>query len=400
MHWRTDANKKIFRFDAVASGGVDPGDGSHQTNFVLSGVNNVFKSRQHDETKTGLLFDAADIELNTDTGVSINGNFTFPQVDGTVDQVMSTDGTGTLSWVDGGGGGATALSDLSDVAELNLQNNDLLMYNSTGAEWQNTNLGISIAPTVTLAAIVYTGYKGSATITNYASYDSPNIWAQLVDQYGVVIKPLSSMIIDEVNGTVKWLADNPVGTGYKLQTRIQDFGDLASEITENVFDQEDIVVNATFRYFRMGNFTGQSDQPGNRVMVTDFSLFTGTGGTGTKYPTNMTSNTTPSPYVATSTRIFSNTYNVWKAFDANITGTFWWNLGSGSIAALSDSITIDMGSSVQIQSLRIVTTGNTTYQWSGCKIWGSDTGAFTGEETLVVDTTGSIVSPPAINLIG
>ena len=48
MHWRTDANKKIFRFDAVASGGVDPGDGSHQTNFVLSGVDNVFKSRQHE----------------------------------------------------------------------------------------------------------------------------------------------------------------------------------------------------------------------------------------------------------------------------------------------------------------------------------------------------------------
>ena len=39
--------------------------------------------------------------------------------------------------------GGGSLASLSDVSILNLQNNDLLMYNSTAAEWQNTNLGLN-----------------------------------------------------------------------------------------------------------------------------------------------------------------------------------------------------------------------------------------------------------------
>jgi hypothetical protein len=100
MHWKTaDSNKKLFRFDATSSGGTDPGDGSHTTNFTMSGTNNIFKSRLQNETKTGLEFNADNIDLVTDNGVSINSNYTLPNVDGTAGQVLSTDGNGNLSWV-------------------------------------------------------------------------------------------------------------------------------------------------------------------------------------------------------------------------------------------------------------------------------------------------------------
>ena len=65
----------------------------------MSGTNNIFKSRLQNETKTGLEFDADNIDLVTDNGVSINGNYTLPNVDGTAGQVLSTDGNGNLSWV-------------------------------------------------------------------------------------------------------------------------------------------------------------------------------------------------------------------------------------------------------------------------------------------------------------
>ena len=101
MHWKTaDSNKKLFRFDATASGGTDPGDGSHTTNFTMSGTNNIFKSRLQNETKTGLEFDANDINLVTTDGVSINSNYTLPNVDGNQDQQLTTDGNGNVSWGD------------------------------------------------------------------------------------------------------------------------------------------------------------------------------------------------------------------------------------------------------------------------------------------------------------
>ena len=475
-------------FNLTATGSAD--DGSHDMDFKLRGATGYLSTRDNSSpggALTDMTIEGTNLKLKSPI-INFNDNFTFPNADGTVDQVMSTDGAGNLSWVTasggggltepqietlfgnlpfdiipsltdgfeqslgtyqspffnihtdyvttnnikvkttgaqtteyilptvggtvgqvltaqgvgnaatwatGGSGGATALSDLTDVALLNLQDGDLLRYNGTGAEWQNTNLGISIAPTVTLSSPQYSGTSATATITNYSSYDSANIWAQVVDSNDVVLKTYADMTLDEVNGTVTFVNDSAPGTGYKLQTRIQDFGDLASEITESVYDQEDIVINATFRHFKIGLFTGQSDSA-NRVMLGNFALYGGQAGAGTKYPTNMTTDTTPSPFVADASKIFAASYAPWKAFDGSINSTFWWNLGT--TAALTDSVTIDLGSSTQIQSFRIAG-GQFTYRFTGCTIWGSDTGVFGGEETLIINTDGLILYPDN-NLIG
>ena len=53
------------------------------------------------------------------------------------------------------------------------------------------------------------------------------------------------------------------------------------------------------RYWRL-QMTDASKNPVNgHVALGDFRLYTATGGGGTAYPSNMTSETTPSPYVVT-----------------------------------------------------------------------------------------------------
>lgn len=125
-------------------------------------------------------------------------------------------------------------------------------------------------------------------------------------------------------------------------------------------------------------------------MVGTFRLWSATGGTGTQYPPNMTSDTAPSPNVASASRLFSG-YDYYKAFDSNQNNTFWWNLGDTPAQALAAWIQIDLGASYNVRSIQIAQ-GQNTYAFSGAKIYGSDTGAFTGEESLVLDATG-LLSP-------
>ena len=384
MHWRTDANKKIFRFDAVASGGVDPGDGSHQTNFVLSGVDNVFKSRQHNETKTGLEFNADNIELSTDNGVSINGNFTFPNVDGTVDQVMSTDGSGTLSWVTAsGGGGATALSDLTDVSELNLQNNDLLMYNSTASEWQNTNLGVSVTPTLTGDTTAYATLTYIVTISNHATYDDPAYFCEVYTDTGTLTVQ-NSDVTDNLDGTLSFTV--PAIGDYQIRVKCQDFGDLQSEVDTLDFTSE--AFGGTFRYWRVANFLGTPSNMG----LKNVRFFTGPGQSGTMYPPFMTSANTPTPYVANASYYYTPsgaTYAPFRAFDSSVGSSMWWTLGRSPASLLStDWVEIDLGSSINISSLSVGPWHS--QQPTQFQVLASDTGAFTGEETIIatVVTTG------------
>lgn len=379
MHWRTDANKKIFRFDAVASGGVDPGDGSHQTNFVLSGVNNIFKSRQHNETKTGLLFDASYIDLDTDNGVSINGNFTFPQVDGTVDQVMSTDGTGTLSWVTASGGGATALADLSDVSELNLQNNDLLMYNSTASEWQNTNLGVSVTPTLSGAVSILAGTSYTITISNHATYDDP---AYFVEVYtGTTRVVINDNVTDNQDGTLTFTA--PAAGTHQIRVKCQDFGDLQSEIATYALTTSQF--GGTYRYWRLTAVT--SDGPTNYWGIWDLRFYTGAGQSGVQYPSNMSSDTAPSPYVASALHTYNSTYGPFRAFDSSI-NSFYWTIGSSSTSQQQQWLKLDLGSAVSISSMKYYNAGNTAYFPRSMTVEASNTGAFTGEETVIATLSG------------
>ncbi|MDA8897520.1 collagen-like protein [bacterium] len=65
---------------------------------------------------------------------SANYTLTLPTTDGNADQVLKTDGSGGLAWVDqSAGGGATTLNALTDVSTAGVTTGQVLKYN--GASW-------------------------------------------------------------------------------------------------------------------------------------------------------------------------------------------------------------------------------------------------------------------------
>lgn len=292
----------------------------------------------------------------------------LPSADGTSGQVISTDGSGNLSFVTAGGG-ASALNDLTDVSLLSVVDGDLLRYNGTASEWQNTNLGISIAPTISFpTGTIYPNGEVTFTVTNHASYDDPAYFFQLKNGATVIVDNDS---FTQNGGSITFNA--PTDGSYTLESRAQDFGDLASEITSTSVT---ITPIPALRYYRLTLIGGIS-----HTYIRNFRVYTGANQTG-MLPPNMTSDTVPSPYVASSSGNYSG-YDAFKAFDSSTTSSGWWNLSQ--VPYGTAWLQIDVGSSVTIEGAGIAF--NPTYQnYTSLKISGSNTGSFSGEEIDIFTT--------------
>ena len=387
--FKSTNDKSLFQL--TATGSAD--DGSHDMDFKLRGANGYLSTRDNSSpggALTEMTIEGTNLKLKSPI-INFNDNFTFPNADGTVDQVMSTDGAGNLSWVTaGGGGGATELNDLTDVTIVARSDGDILRYNGTAGEFQNTNLGLSLTPIVTnIPTTAYAKSIVTPTISNYGSYQQVTFNANVTDSQNNIVVT-NANIIDNDDGTMTFTLPVTADT-YTFNLTAQDFGDLASDVTSVSVIATIPVVNATFRYYRITDFTGRTASS-NYIMLGTFRLYTDVAGGGTAYPGNMTGDALPTPYVASASRVFS-TYYAWKAFDSNQNGTFVWNLSDP--APLNFWVQIDLGSSVNVRSLSI-SHGQTTHSFTGASVFGSDTGAFAGEETLVINADG-LLAPFAAN---
>jgi hypothetical protein len=301
--------------------------------------------------------------------------------DGTAGQVLSTNADGTFTFVDqSGGGGSIALDDLTDVGILNLQNNDLLMYNSTAAEWQNTNLGVSVTPTLSGPATTFTGQPYTFTVTNHATYDDPAYFVEVYD--GATLVVANSAVTDNLDGTLTFTVPSTVTT-YQIRVKAQDFGDLQSELATLDFDGEQF--GGTFRYWKF-SVTGSTDH----AMIDEIQFFSGGGQTTPLTVGPMTSNTTPVPLVAASPYIQGG-YDPYECFAGN-TGAFsgWWSLAFPTAQRDGAYLTLDHGSNLTVGSFKFWT-GYPTYfkTTQSINVYGSATGAFAGEETFI----GSVQNP-------
>lgn len=128
-------------------------------------------------------------------------------------------------------------------------------------------------------------------------------------------------------------------------------------------------VDATFRYFRMMNPVLDTGQATSAVRLNEWSFYTAPAKGGTNIA-----------FTPTAGYTHSATYEASKVNDGSIT-SMWW--GIGHTGPLEDLwVQADLGSSQNVKSMALVfdlTDAPLSYE-----IWGSNTGAFAGEETLVV----------------
>lgn len=213
------------------------------------------------------------------------------------------------------------------------------------------------------------------SVTNYDS--NATYLVQLFDSSDNVV---NHTITDNNDGTWTIVSGLTPAAGYYVTIQSLGFGLLVSATaTSNAF--ECLAAQTQKRFWRLQLTDANKNPVSLKLALGNFRLYTATGGGGTAYPSNMTSFTAPSPFVASAGYTFSSTYEAWKAFDSNIgaAGSMWWSLG-GSVAA-NNWIQIDLGASIDFGNgeCQIRTSGGWT-DANFAVLYGSDTGAFAGEE--------------------
>ena len=234
--------------------------------------------------------------------------------------------------------------------------------------------------TIPFPANIFASLSTTVTVApSSGSYDSISYFAEVRNDANDTTL-VTNANITKTATSLTFTTPSSAGT-YKLRVKAQDFGDLESEFVVSSFT----ATIAQPRYYRIYGSGGN-----NHTMVDDIEFYTGTGQSGTKYPDavgHMTSNTAPSPLVASSSGAYSTFYEAWEAFDASTT-TEWWNIGKNS--TYSDwYIELDIGVfNVTLQSAK-VTLGHSSF-YGGTQdliMKSSTTGAFSGEETTLGTTS-------------
>lgn len=125
------------------------------------------------------------------------------------------------------------------------------------------------------------------------------------------------------------------------------------------------------RYIRLTNFS----YSGGFAFLNEFVAYSGANGTGTAYRGTATAS-----YAGPNA-----SYSPAKAIDNDI-NTGWWTLSvTGNTSASNSGPSIwwqtNLGSIIPIKSISL--NFNNTYSGALCQIWTSNTGAFTGEHTVI-----------------
>jgi hypothetical protein len=194
----------------------------------------------------------------------------YPSADGTSGQVLVTDGAGNLSFATAGGGGASALDDLTDVTIATPAANDVLVYNSTSSQWENTQLTTS--PGGNDKEIQFNN-SGNLDGASEFKYYVNSVQILTIDQtaYNLIPLTLKSAASPYAN-LFQWLrSDNLLYGG------VSNFGELFLEYGTPLIFKGDSAIN--------GNYI-QLQAPANISNVTIFTLPNGDGSSGQVLSTN------------------------------------------------------------------------------------------------------------------
>jgi|TARA_R100000482_G_scaffold36984_2_gene12646 hypothetical protein len=226
------------------------------------------------------------------------------------------------------------------------------------------------------------------TITNTSSYTNA--------QFKVVVTVGSTTIASVItaDSNITW-SDNNSATGARTVTVTADeFGDFTeSAAATNTYSRTDL----NFRYYRFyGSANGTTASTGWNGFY-NIRLYESAGQSGTAHPENLTSNTSgeANGYYVDTTYRFNSTYEKFKAFDSNVTGSWHWTL---SVSSASDNFagfhfdSTEFPTPPTILSLTYRSYSNPTANY--VLAMGSNTGDFTGEEEIfhVFDQTAQVTN--------
>jgi len=359
----------------------------------IRGVKNVLKNTLPNIT-AAVTATAAQLNKTASTFTGADGS--VAGASGLVTAPVATDDTkflkGDGTWATpSGGGGSSTLGGLTDVdtGAITLIDGAVLRYNGTASEWQNTNLGLSLTPTVTIPSTIYPSPTTiTITITNWSSYTSPTPWCEVENSSGTVVVS-DSTVTDNGDGTMTFTSPSTAAT-YTLKVRVQDFGDLASSTVST-----SMVVSAAptynYRYFRIGSLGSTGS-----AYLTEVYFYTGTSFTGTVYPPEMSSSSQTIggyTYVLSGYTYSTSTYPLWKMTDVSAyspASTGAWMLGA-SATQKSDGWVFDFGTARNIASAKCRWwnfSPPNTYHSSPFTLYGSSDGSsWTAINTVTMGST-------------
>jgi hypothetical protein len=306
-------------------------------------------------------------------------------------EVLKYDGT---KWVNGTVS-ASGLSSTGDVTvQLDSDNNtsgskfEILAGDGTtifSIDETGTTAGYLTltTPAVTLGSSSYqVGSSGAAIIGNYSA--SNTYVADIYSSTGIN----QNITVTNTNGLLTWTNPPIIATDWELRVYALRTGFLASAVSVDSFDT---TASTTFKYWRFKAVEdGTLDDTVDYVYLENLGIFTSTNAGGTEYPTtNLTSPTSESGIVISSGYNYpsSSSYDEWKAFDSSATSG-WWSIGlsTNGYTGADNWIQIELSTSTNIQSVKIET-GN-FMQTGTIILYGSNTGAFSGEEVEVKVISG------------
>tara|TARA_R110002020_G_C16106103_1_gene759100 strand:- start:55 stop:888 length:834 start_codon:yes stop_codon:yes gene_type:complete len=191
----------------------------------------------------------------------------------------------------------------------------------------------TLSPTVSINSANPVFGVVTVTISNHSSYTNPNysVVSKLSDGTVMVAETDVDRTLESdashLAGTLKFVDSNASTAQRTIHVRANEFAD---SIQSDVVGATYTPAGAQNQYLRIRGVTSDGSDTSNRIAIDDINFYTGSGQSGTVYPTtNLTSNTSETGIVVSQGHLFSSTYAAFKAVDSSST-TFAWLLATNA----------------------------------------------------------------------
>ena len=199
---------------------------------------------------------------------------------------------------------------------------------------QSTTAPATTTPTLSISNATPAFGAATITVTNHGDYTNPNYSATSALADGTVT--VTDTNVDRslesdkshLGATLK-ISDTNTSTAQRtLSVKAQEFEDRKQSAAATVTYTPSYIQN---KYVRITGVDSDGSATSDRLAITDINFYTGSGQSGTVYPTtNLTANDSETGIVVSQGHLFSSTYAAFKAVDSNTTGTLAWLLGTNA----------------------------------------------------------------------